>query len=88
MIAVTASSVSSSAGKTNTLFKIIEEIAAPFLVIEPVKGEYRSLLGEYPDTRIWTMRTSDAAMEGVEVLQLNRPPRRIRSCPGKPPLRS
>lgn len=59
------------AGKTNTLFKIIEEIAAPFLVIEPVKGEYRSLLGEYPDTRIWTMRTSDAAMEGVEVLQLN-----------------
>lgn len=59
------------AGKTNTLFKIIEEIAAPFLVIEPVKGEYRSLLSEYPDTRIWTMRTSDAAMEGVEVLQLN-----------------
>lgn len=59
------------AGKTNTLFKIIEEIAVPFLVIEPVKGEYRSLLSKYPDTRIWTMRTSDAAMEGVEVLQLN-----------------
>lgn len=59
------------AGKTNTLFKIIEEIAVPFLVIEPVKGEYRSLLGKYPDTRIWTMRTSDVAMDGVEVLQLN-----------------
>lgn len=59
------------AGKTNTLFKIIEEIATPFLVIEPVKGEYRSLLSKYPDMRIWTMRTSDAALEGVEVLQLN-----------------
>ena len=59
------------AGKTNTLFKIIEEIAAPFLVIEPVKGEYRSLLSKYPDVRIWTMRTSDADSEGVEVLQLN-----------------
>lgn len=59
------------AGKTNTLFKIIEEIAAPFLVIEPVKGEYRSLRGKYSDVRIWTMRTSDAASEGVEVLQLN-----------------
>lgn len=59
------------AGKTNTLFKIIEEINAPFLVIEPVKGEYRSLLGKYKDTRIWTMRTSDAATDGVEVLQLN-----------------
>ncbi len=59
------------AGKTNTLFKIIEEIAAPFLVIEPVKGEYRSLLSKYPDMRIWTMRTSDVTMENVEVLQLN-----------------
>lgn len=59
------------AGKTNTLFKIIEEIAAPFLVIEPVKGEYRSLLSKYPDMRIWTMRASDAVMEGMEVLQLN-----------------
>lgn len=59
------------AGKTNTLFKIIEEIAVPFLVIEPVKGEYRSLLSKYPDVRIWTMCTSDVASEGVEVLQLN-----------------
>lgn len=59
------------AGKTNTLFKIIEEIATPFLVIEPVKGEYRSLLSRYPDTKVWSMRTSDAAMKNVEVLQLN-----------------
>ena len=59
------------AGKTNTLFKIIEEIEAPFLVIEPVKGEYRSLLDKYPDSQIWTMRTSEAARGGVKVLQLN-----------------
>lgn len=59
------------AGKTNTLFKIIEEIAAPFLVIEPVKGEYRSLLSMYPDTKVWSMRTSDAAIKNVGVLQLN-----------------
>lgn len=59
------------AGKTNTLFKIMEEIAVPFLVIEPVKGEYRSLLTKYENTSIWTMRTSDAAVEGVQVLQIN-----------------
>lgn len=59
------------AGKTNTLFKIIEEIAVPFLVIEPVKGEYRSLSSMYPDLQVWTMRTSDATLGNVEVLQLN-----------------
>lgn len=59
------------AGKTNTLFKVMEEIAVPFLVIEPVKGEYRSLQGKYDDTRVWTMRTSDALAEHVGVLQIN-----------------
>lgn len=59
------------AGKTNTLFKVMEEIAVPFLVIEPVKGEYRSLQRKYEDTKIWTMRTSDAAADHVEVLQIN-----------------
>ncbi len=59
------------AGKTNTMFKIIETISVPFLVIEPVKGEYRSLLSRYPDTQIWTMHTSDAAIRGVTVLQIN-----------------
>lgn len=58
-------------GKTNTLFKIMEEINVPFLVIEPVKGEYRSLISKYPDTKIRTMRTSDAETENVEVLRLN-----------------
>ena len=59
------------AGKTNTLFEIIENISVPFLVIEPVKGEYRALAGVYPNTKIWTMRTSEATSENVDVLQLN-----------------
>lgn len=59
------------AGKTNTLFKIMEEIQVPFLVIEPVKGEYRSLLGKYGDMDIWTMRVSGTGEGNVRILQLN-----------------
>ena len=53
-------------GKTNTLFKLIEGIDTPFMVIEPVKGEYRSLKGQYSDMHIWTMRTSDKVDQTVQ----------------------
>lgn len=59
------------AGKTNTLFQILEGIAVPFWVIEPVKGEYRSLKGHYEDTKVWTMRTSDSETDIADVLQIN-----------------
>ena len=58
-------------GKTNTLFKLIEGIDTPFMVIEPVKGEYRSLKGQYSDMHIWTMRTSDKVDQTVRLLRIN-----------------
>lgn len=58
------------AGKTNTLFNIIENINTPFLVIEPVKGEYRSLKSEYNDMNIWTMKTGDDS-ENTRIMQIN-----------------
>jgi len=59
------------AGKTNTLFKMIESNNVPFMVIEPVKGEYRSLCNVYSDTHVWSMRTSDAVGENLDILRMN-----------------
>lgn len=58
-------------GKTNTLFRIIEGIDVPFVAIEPVKGEYRSLRGHYHDLHIWTTRTSDKVDQTVRLLRIN-----------------
>lgn len=58
-------------GKTNTLFRLIEGVDVPFMAIEPVKGEYRSLRGHYPDIHIWTTRTSDKVDETVKLLRIN-----------------
>ena len=55
-------------GKTNTLHKIIETTDIPFLVIEPVKGEYRSLKNKYNNLNIMTMKTEDTA---ADILQIN-----------------
>lgn len=59
------------AGKTNTLFNILENANVPFLVIEPVKGEYRCLRSEYDDTEIWTMKSDGLTEEGINLLQIN-----------------
>ncbi len=55
-------------GKTNTSKKIIETIGIPFMVIEPVKGEYRSLKGKYEDLDIMTMKADDI---NSSILQIN-----------------
>src|SRR5262249_11482822 len=34
------------AGKSNTIFHLLKQARVPFLVIEPAKAEYRSLLNE------------------------------------------
>lgn len=59
------------AGKTNTLFKILEKANVPFLVIEPVKGEYRSLSAPYPDLKIFTMKTNNQPSENLSILRIN-----------------
>ena len=43
-------------GKSNTVFKIIEEIMTqkiPFLVIEPAKGEYKNVFGREPNVFVY-----------------------------------
>lgn len=59
------------AGKTNTVFKIMEEIALPYLVIEPVKGEYRSLQRKNPDVKIWTTKSGEGLSANVRMLRIN-----------------
>lgn len=57
------------AGKTNTMFNLIEGVGLPFLVIEPVKGEYRALRGRYPELKVWVMKTAGGV--GTELLRVN-----------------
>lgn len=59
------------AGKTNTVFKIMEEIALPYLVIEPVKGEYRSLQGKNPDVKIWTTKSGEGLSANAGMMRIN-----------------
>ena len=42
-------------GKSNTLFHILGQAPAPFLVIEPVKGEYKTLKSIFPDLKSHAM---------------------------------
>ena len=43
-------------GKSNTVFRILEElmrVKIPFLVIEPAKGEYKNVFGMEPDVHVY-----------------------------------
>lgn len=42
-------------GKTNTIFRLLEGLRLPFLVIEPVKSEYRHLTSTVPELRVYTL---------------------------------
>ena len=54
-------------GKTNTVCHLLTEIEKPFLVIEPVKGEYRSLRGGTKrPTEVYSMD-----VRGGELLSVN-----------------
>ena len=57
-------------GKTNTLFKMIEAIDIPFLVIEPVKGEYRALSSKFENVNVWTMKTGETK-PNTNIMQIN-----------------
>ena len=43
---------STGSGKTNTVFKLLEQVDVPFLVVEPAKGEYKEVFGGEPDVRV------------------------------------
>ena len=47
---------STGAGKSNTIYQMIEQAMGnqiPFLVIEPAKGEYKSMFGSEPDVSVY-----------------------------------
>ncbi len=58
-------------GKTNTLFKLLETADVPFVVIEPVKGEYRSLASKYDKLKIYTMKSDCQKQSGLSILRIN-----------------
>ena len=46
---------STGAGKSNTIYKILEELIqkqVKFLVVEPAKGEYKQVFGSWPDVTV------------------------------------
>lgn len=49
-------------GKTNTVCHILATAGIPFMVIEPVKGEYRSLRNTLPNTEVYTMEAGKEDM--------------------------
>lgn len=57
-------------GKTNTMFNILENFSLPFLVIEPVKGEYRALSKGNEDVNIFTMKVGDGNPK-TKIMQMN-----------------
>lgn len=59
------------AGKTNTMFEILQEMDLPFLVIEPVKGEYRALAGCYSDFSVYTMKSGNGADSVAQTMRIN-----------------
>ncbi len=59
------------AGKTNTLFKLLETTDVPFLVIEPVKGEYRALQEHYSDLHVYSMKTDEGQNDKISILRIN-----------------
>lgn len=43
---------STGSGKSNTVFKLLEQVNVPFLVVEPAKGEYKDVFGGISDVRV------------------------------------
>lgn len=48
---------STGSGKSNTVYEILNQLhniySIPFLVVEPAKGEYKNVFGQYPDVSVY-----------------------------------
>ena len=48
---------STGSGKSNTVYEIVNQLhniyGIPFLVVEPAKGEYKNMFGEFPDVSVY-----------------------------------
>ena len=48
---------STGSGKSNTVYQMLAELhqdRIPFLVVEPAKGEYKDVFGNWPDTNVYS----------------------------------
>lgn len=73
---------STGSGKSNTVYKILEQLRdlhrIPFLVVEPAKGEYKHIFGQFPDVAVYGTNPKVAKLlkinpfrfpEGIHVLE-------------------
>lgn len=44
---------STGSGKSNTVYKLIEQIGCKFMVVEPAKGEYKNVFGNRSDVKVY-----------------------------------
>ena len=69
MAAHTFVSGTNGSGKSNTIFKILEEMMKaeiPFMVIEPAKGEYKNVFGHQPNVKVY-----GTSRKKTELLKIN-----------------
>lgn len=61
---------STGSGKSNAVYEILDQIGnlyrIPFLVIEPAKGEYKNIFGQFPDITVYSTNPQKA-----ELLKIN-----------------
>lgn len=59
-------------GKTTTCHKLLSEARVPFLVIEPAKTEYRTLIDQYDDLVVFTLGNQMVAPFKINPFELER----------------
>ena len=67
---------STGSGKSNTTYKMIDELTKPenhvkFLVVEPAKGEYKLAFGGMPDINIFTTNPNYYSMLSINPFEFN-----------------
>ena len=57
---------STGSGKSNTVYEILNQLRnvynIPFLVIEPAKGEYKNVFGQFPDVSVYGTNPKKSAL--------------------------
>lgn len=57
---------STGSGKSNTVYELLNQLRniynIPFLVVEPAKGEYKNVFGQYPDVAVYGTNPKKAAL--------------------------
>lgn len=56
---------STGSGKSNTVYEILHQlhnVGIPFLVVEPAKGEYKNVFGQFPDVSVYGTNPKKSAL--------------------------